>query len=359
MTWKTSDIQDQPVETDRPGNWWLAAIVSLFGFFCLGALIGITTQAGLGALILAACGLIVGALLCVVFATVSVAKKETHRVRAVIFAVPCAGLLAWGLSVLVRQQFRQWQSAQDFKVYSSYIAQLKADPETALREHWPATRTTAQSRAYFDAVWAPYVEFSASQVERIYAELPPFREVVFRQAACTPEFLSAHFQEALDLAKSNSTHMLENIVHHPHTPLNLVQRVVFYRKQLPFEPPYQAGLILQIRKSNVPADPREILQPYERGAEGKFFVLTMLGLSARVPDSGGIHRTPDQVASYVPGVPPDFDLVHLGADEVVFLPGLYNEYSDGEKEQLRLAEAFALEHNQRVLRQRAGKRSSP
>jgi hypothetical protein len=163
----------------------------------------------------------------------------------------------------------------------------------------------------------------------------------------------------LDLAQKNSTHMLENIVHHPHTPVQLVQQVVFYGKQLPFEPPYQAALNLRIRKPDVPADPRGILQPYERGTDGKFFVLTLLGLNSRLPDAGGKHRIPDQVNSYVPGVPPDFDLIHLGADEIVFLPGLYNEYSDTKKEQLRLAEAFALEHNQRVLRQRAGKRSSP
>lgn len=330
------------------------------GFTTLGILIGFTTHTGLVAWIMGACGLIIGALLCVVFATLSFAKKERHRLRAVIPAVPCAILLVWGLSLLVRQQYHRWLMAQDYKMYSACIAQLKADPELALREHWSATRTTPQSRAFHDAVWAPYVEFSASQVERIYAELPPMRDVVFKQAACTPEFISTHFQEAFDLARKKSSPMLENIVHHPHTPLHLVQQVVFFRKLLPFEPPYQAGLILQLRKSNVPADPRGILQPYEREAEGKLFVLTLLGLNTRMPDGGGgKHRIPGQVNSYVPGVPPDFDLDHLGADEVVFLPGLYNEYSAMETQQLHLAEAFALEHNQRVLWQKTARRSSP
>lgn len=59
--------------------------------------------------------------------------------------------------------------------------------------------------------------------------------------------------------------------------------------------------------------------------------------------------------SYVPGVPPDFDLSRLGAYDLVFLPGLYDESSDMTKEQLRLAEAFALEHNQRVLQKRPAK----
>jgi hypothetical protein len=194
MTWKTSDIQDEPAQTGRSGKWWLAAIVSLLGFFSLGSLIGVLTQAGLGAWILTAIGFLIGALFCVILATVSFVKKEKHRFWALLFALPCAGLLAWGTSLIVRQKYRDWQSARDFKAYRSYIAQLKADPEIALREHWPATRTTTQSRAFFDAIWAPYVEFSASQVERIYAEMPPFREVVFKQAACTPEFISSHFQ---------------------------------------------------------------------------------------------------------------------------------------------------------------------
>lgn len=192
----------------------------------------------------------------------------------------------------------------------------------------------------------------SGQVERIYVELPPFREVVFKQAACTPEFISAHFQEALDLARKKSTNMLENIVHHPHTPLPMVQRVVFSRKQLPFEPPYQAGLILQLRKSNVPPDPRGVLEPYGHEAERKFFVLTLHGHDFHPPNSSEPLWFFDEVNSYVPGVPKDFDLLQLGADEVVFLPGLYTEYSAAEAQQLRWAESFALEHNQRALGQR-------
>ena len=343
------DLQDKPAGTGRPGQWWIAALVSLVVFTSLGFVIGVTQRDGLAAYVLTLYGFFTGAILCVIFAIISFARNETHRVWAVI---PALGLVLWGLSKLAQQ----WQSAHDFKVYSACIEQLKADPEIALREHWPSDRTTMQSSALFDSIWIPYVEFSASQVERIYAEMPPFREVVFNQASCTPEFISAHFQEALEQAQKNSDSMLMGIIHNPNTPISLVQRVVFSRKQLPFEPPYQAGLVLQLRKSDVPADPHGILQPYEREAEGKFFVLTLLGLNTRLPDGGGgKNQIPDQVNSYVPGVPPDFDLSHLGADELVFLPGLYNEYSDMEKEQLRLAEAFALEHNQRVLKQRPAK----
>ena len=370
-------IQDRPSETGRRGKWWVAALVSLVGCTGLGALFGITKHDGLAAFILTVYGLIIGASLCVIFAIISFAKNEMHRIWAIIPALLCVGLLVWGLSAVAQKRYgdsefvqsrgsfsiidwlkwkyHQWDEAQRFKVYRACLEQLKADPEIALREHWPATRTTVQSEALFDAIWAPYVEFSASQVERIYAAMPPFREVVFKQAACTPQFLSAHFQEAFDLAQKGSDHMLMNIVHHPNTPIKLVQRVVFYQKQLPFEPPYQAGLILQIRESDVPTDLRGILRPYERKAEGKFFVLTLDGSDFQTLNGDRSRQFPREVNSYVPGVPPDFDLSQLGQDELVFLPGLYNENSDMEKEQVRLAEAFALEHNQRVLQQRAAK----
>jgi hypothetical protein len=100
----------------------------------------------------------------------------------------------------------------------------------------------------------------------------------------------------------------------------------------------------------LPADPREILLPYEREADRKFFVLTLL------PDAGsGKGQIPHEGICYVPGVPADFDLSHLSADEIVFLPGYYKDHTDTEKEQMRLAVAFAVEHNQRVLQQRTGK----
>ena len=152
------DIQDGPAGTGRPGQWWIASLVSLVVFSSLGFVFGVTARDGLASYFWLVCGFFIGATLCVLFATISFARNETHRVWAVI---PALGLLLWGLSKLAQQ----WQSAHDFKVYSAYIEQLEADPEIALREHWPSNRATVQSRAFFDAVWAPYVEFSASQVE--------------------------------------------------------------------------------------------------------------------------------------------------------------------------------------------------
>jgi hypothetical protein len=203
-------------------------------------------------------------------------------------------------------------------------------------------------------------------VERIYAEVPSFREGIFTQAACTPEFISAHFQEAFDLARKNFPDMLANIVDNPHTPLQLVQRVVFFRKQLPLEPPYlagyEAGQVLWGHQSDMPADPRGILQPYGREAEGKLFVLTLHGSDFRTLD-GGVRRrfnhAIDEMNSYVPGVPVDFDLMQLSPDELVFLPGVYREDTALDTQQLHLAETFALEHNQQVFRQKMGKPSSP
>ena len=149
------DLQDGPAETGRPGKWWVAALVSLVGFTGLGFLVGITQRDWMAFYVYTVYGFFTGASLCVIFAIISFARNETHRVWAVI---PALGLLLWGLSKLTQQ----WQSAQDFKSYSAFLDQLKADPEIALREHWPSNRATVQSRAFFDAVWVPYVEFSAS-----------------------------------------------------------------------------------------------------------------------------------------------------------------------------------------------------
>jgi len=165
--------------------------------------------------------------------------------------------------------FHDWKAAREFKVYSACIAQLKADPEVALREHWPDTRTTMQSRAFFDAVWAPYVQFSPSQVERSMPTSQRSGRSCSNRRRARPNLFRRIFRWP-STGQEQVTLDAGNIVHHPHTPLSLVQRVVFYRKQLPFEPPYQAGLALQIRKPDVPADPRETLKTCAGEARGKF-----------------------------------------------------------------------------------------
>jgi hypothetical protein len=361
MQLNTPDIQDRPADTGRSGKWWSATLVSLMVLAAVCLLILVMAHDRLTAVVWIGLCSLAGAPMCIVFATISFVKREKHSLWTSIIALPCLALLAWELFAVAKGQFQRQQSANNFELYSAYLDQLKADPEIGLREHWATTLNAAQSEAFHEAVSERYVQFSASQVEHIYAEeMPMYREEVFRQAACTPEFISAHFQEAFDLARKNSVNMLENIDDNPHTPLQLVQRVVFFRKQLPVDPSYQAGLILQIRKSNVPADPRGILQPYVHEAERKFFILTLRGNNFRTLDGGGSRRFPDrEVNSYMPGVPLDFDLMQLSPDDLVFLPGLYSEDTDVDMQQLHLAEAFALEHNQQVFRQRAAKRSSP
>lgn len=302
MKWEIPNAQDGAVRIEQSGHWWIAAILSFVISVTACVLFMVTRPVpsppyglvpDLTDLFYALIGLSVGALMCVGWAIVSFVRRERHRMWAILPALPSAVLLLWELSVLAQKQYERSRDTAEFKAYNSYLDQLKADPEIALREHWPSNRATVQSRAFFDAVWAPYVVFSASQVERIYAEMPEFREVVFNQVSCTPEFIRAHFEEAFDLARKKSPGMLEKMIRNRNTPIELLQRVIFNRKHLPFEPPYQAGLVLQLRKSDMPADPHGTLQPYEREAEGKFFVLTLLGLNTRLPDGGGgKNRTP-------------------------------------------------------------------
>jgi formylglycine-generating enzyme required for sulfatase activity len=360
MQLMTPDIPDRPAETGRSGKWWIATLVSLWVLFAVCVLIFIVmAHDGLAAVVLIVICSFAAAPVCLVLATISFVKREKHSVWTSIVALPCLALLAWELFVGTGRLCKGLLSAHDDKVYNDSLDRLKADPEIALREHWFTNPNTPKWRAFYVAVVHQEVQFSASQVEQIYAEVPSFRELVFKQATCTPEFISAHFQEAFDLARKNSPEMLVNIIDNPHTPVQLVQRVVFFRKQLPGEPPsraiYEAGQVLWSHKSDMP-----VFQSYLRGAEGKFFVLTLDG-NHFLTLAGGRSRwfQGDGMNSYVPGVPADFDLMQLGPDKLVFLPGVYSEESTGlHTQQLHLAEAFALEHNQQVFRQKSGQPAS-
>ena len=377
MPLMTPDIQDKPAETGRSGKWWNATLVSLMVTISVCLLITIVVpDVSWNIFGTEVIFLFVAAPVCIVLATISFVKREKQSVWTSIVALPCLALLALMLVSAIGRLGQQWLSAHDEK---ASLDQIKADPEIALREHWFTTNNLEKEHAFFDVLanhsGEPEVQFSASQVERIYAEMPPeHRDMLFKQAACTPEFISAHFQEAFDLASKNLPDMLVNILQHPHTPLQLVEQVMFFQKQLPSELPYQAGKILRLHKSDVPADPRGILQPYAREAEGKFFVLTLDGNNFRTLDGGGSRKfsyysydvntyVPGMpimyLNPYVPGVPQDFDLMQLSPDELAFLPGLYDEDTAEDTQQLHLAEAFALEHNRQVFRQKTGRPSSP
>jgi hypothetical protein len=381
MPLMTPDTQDSPADTSRSGKWWNATLVSILVTISVFVLIIIVApnldKSGddferkiivWGSEIIL---LFVAAPVSIVLATISFIKKEEHDVGTSIVVLPCLALLALGLCIFVMRGCQGVLSAQDDKLYEACLAQIKTDSEIALKEHWPTSLDTPKGRAFsvavgsWDVLEKPEVQFSASQVERIYAEVPSFREMVFKQAACTPEFISTHFQEAFDLARMTHPNMLVNILDNPHTPVQLVQRVVFFRKQLPSEPLYvdggfQAGQVLWDHQSDMPADPRGNLQPYAREAGGKFFVLTLEGNNFRTLAGGGSRKFPDRdVNSYVPGVPQDFDLMQLDPDKLVFLPGVYSEDTAVHTQQLHLAEAFALGHNQQVFRQKTGKQSSP
>jgi hypothetical protein len=334
-------------EKQRDGAWWLVAVGIFLAALVAAAVVWLGLGQSLARVIYVGCIGLLGAVLCLIATTVSVVRRERQRRWAVIPAVPCALLFGYALWTVARNQVHRVKSDAESKVYFAALARIRADPELPLREHWSGARTTPDSRAFFDAVWAPYVNFSPEQIERIYAEQPSFRSVVFRQPACTPEFIAAHFDEAFALARQDAR-MLENLVENRHTPLRLLQTLVLRRQQLPFEPVYSAELLLQIRRAEFPADWHDTAGQ----AQDKFIVLLLHGREFRTLAGGNLRRFPGEVNAYVPGVPDTFDL-NRPLDDFVFLPGLFEEHSPEVQAPLHAAETYAAEHNRSLLAARA------
>jgi hypothetical protein len=337
----------QKEEKRRDGIWWLAAIGIFLATVAVDAVVWVVMERSFARIFYVPSIALLGAVLCLIATTVSIVRRERQRRWAVIPAVPCAVLFGYALWTVARNQVHRVQSDAEYKIYSAALARIRADPELPLREHWSGARTTPESRAFFDAVWAPYVNFSPEQIERIYAEQPGFRSVVFRQPACTPEFIAAHFDEACALARQDAR-MLENLVENRHTPLRLLQTLVLRRPQLPFEPVYSAELLLQIRRGEFPADWHDTAGQ----AKDKFIVLLLHGREFRTLAGGNLRRFPGEVNAYVPGVPDTFDL-NRPIDDFVFLPGLFEEHSPEVQAPLHAAETYAAEHNRSLPAARA------
>jgi len=146
----------------------------------------------------------------------------------------------------------------DFHVSPArYEAQIQSDPEVGVREHWDiankpkwSIQKEAQWCAFRNSFSNGRVVYSEALLKQIYAECPSMREYIFAYPACSPEFLSAHFQEAYERCPHISYVMLADIVSNTNCPIELVKRVAA-SDSLPVGAVYPARAALKKRQTSI------------------------------------------------------------------------------------------------------------
>lgn len=212
------------------GGWWIASILSPVLFTCLGVLISLAVPrlesdwTGARVMLPIVGGVLVGAILCVVFAVVSSARGEKRRMWAILVALPCLGGLIWSTAAFATDMTNQARATKARAVTESRRAAIRADPGIVLREHWDQLDQD-YIFCYQNSFSDPAVHYSPQQLRQIYDEAPSMRIVVFQHPACPVDFLTAHFPEAWDLALKREYTMLASIAGNPNTPIDLVEQV--------------------------------------------------------------------------------------------------------------------------------------
>lgn len=237
----TETVKDDPVELlnlrpessepilYRAGWWWLWALVG--PLLCLGAgiLIGMSAPKQSGwfntaALIPIAIGLGAGLLLSIGCSIRAFVRRERQALWSLLLALPSLTVVLWLLVLAGHYGFENFQRRQASLRQQKWQAQLRQDPEIALREKWYVAK---DSRLFLlkNAFADSGISFTQEQLTRIYEEGPSMREDIFQSPACSRDFLAAHFSEAMERSKKYGSRMLCNIVTHPNAPIELVEQV--------------------------------------------------------------------------------------------------------------------------------------
>ena len=215
----------------REGGWWLASILTFVGCSGLSALIAFTLPRhesdwmGVGFLLALGGGILVGALLSVACAAVSFARHEKRSVWSLPASLPALLILLGCVGTLLQEVLNRYQLKMADAARLEARAAIEADPEIVLREHWDGPGNSYHYGAYWQSFGDPAVHYTASQLQRIYDEAPAMRDYVFQQPACTPEFITARFQEAWARQPKISYVLLANIATNPNTPLEVVEKI--------------------------------------------------------------------------------------------------------------------------------------
>jgi hypothetical protein len=99
-----------------------------------------------------------------------------------------------------------------------------SDPQIAIRERWDIANDS-RWKIFSDSFGNAKIKYTEPLLKQIYTNCPGMREFLFRDPACSAEFLSAHFDEAYERCKNINYEMLASIVSNVNTPIDLVQKV--------------------------------------------------------------------------------------------------------------------------------------
>ena len=195
-------------------------------------------------------GLVLGTVFCLVFGVISQVRKERGRKWALLAAIPPAVLLISTLGSLGKSVIDRKHAASVAIQFAAdnarYEAQIRSDPVIGIRERWDLANDARWS-VFRDSFGDSRVMYSESVLKQIYAECPQMRDYLFRNPACSPEFLSAHYNEAYARCQNINYEMLANIVYNTNCPIELVGKVAV-SENLPVGAVYPARAALSARQ---------------------------------------------------------------------------------------------------------------
>jgi hypothetical protein len=108
--------------------------------------------------------------------------------------------------------------------YERLNDQLRASHMIGYAERWDQ-RSHIHFSAFAGSFSDPLVRYEAPDLELIYHDIPLLRDYVFKSQACTTDFLRGHFDEMVHRSRHISYTGLANLVSHPKTPIELVERI--------------------------------------------------------------------------------------------------------------------------------------
>ncbi|QWV94299.1 hypothetical protein KP004_03695 [Geomonas oryzisoli] len=211
--------------------WWVVSVGSLLGFTGIGFLTCFLLPRsesdwfGIRYLLVIGGAGLVGCLLCVIFAIISLNRREKRSLWAVGAAFPSSLILMVCFTFAMNQHAKQENYQNWATSYKNYKQEIIANPEIVLSEHWATTADATKETAFRESFGDPAVYYDLRLLKRIYNEVPRMREYVFLHPACDREFIEEHFDEAFKRAEKVNYTMLASMMKNPNTPIELVEKV--------------------------------------------------------------------------------------------------------------------------------------
>jgi hypothetical protein len=215
----------------KDAKWWKASVVSLIGSICIGIIIAFilprhgSDPLGIGFLVVIGIWILVGSLLCVIFASVSLLKKEKKSLWARAVAFPSFLILIFCFSVVIDNYVEHKQHETWTTNFKKYTQQIIANPEIVLIEHWDRSSDATKQTALRESFREPSVKYNLYQLKKMYDEAPNMRDYLFLHPACSKEFIEEHFDEAIKRCEQINYSMLGSMMQNPNTPIELIEQI--------------------------------------------------------------------------------------------------------------------------------------